>query len=200
MILSWLVPVVYSLLPRFWDKDPSRKIHKAYIAGLQLFGVVVPFVFITFAYIRMIRQVRRRLAMKRELVNCPQVHGNEIRRLSSDVKAAKVFGIISSMFLLCWLPIIYMTTVTELLNRPDLDPNILATVSLFTIALSSLVNPVLHAFFKTVIQKYLLRRPLSQNREVLEMATVARITSRTNEGMCIDITEHPDIKATVNMA
>ena len=163
VILSWLIPVVYSLLPLFWDTDPTRKIHKAYIICLMFFGIIVPYVFIAFAYIRIFREVRKSMAVKKDFVTgSPRRHKNERRRISSDAKVAKVFCIISASFILCWLPIIYITTANTVLNRRDVIPDALATASFFTIAISSLVNPLIYAFlkpdFKIAIRNIFSRR------------------------------------------
>ena len=168
VILSWLIPAIYSLIPLTWDTDPTLKIHKAYIICLQFFGIIVPYVCITFAYVQIFRQVRRSSAMKRNF-ECPPVHKNERKRLSSDAKVAKVFCIVSAAFTLCWLPIIYITTANTVLNRFDIIPDVLPTVSFFTIATGSLVNPLIYAFlkpdFKMAIRNFLPRRTRSDTHE-----------------------------------
>ena len=99
LILSWLLPAIYSLLPLLWSSDPSCKIHKAYIIGLEFFGIVLPFLFITVAYIRIFREVRRSLAMKRD-PECMRVHKNERKRSSADAKVAQLFCIVCAAFIL----------------------------------------------------------------------------------------------------
>ena len=146
LVLSWLLPAIYSLLPLFWDTNPDLKIHKAYMVCLQFFGIVVPYIFITFAYVRMFRHVRQSLAMKKNMKSL-RVHKSERRRISSDAKVAKVFSIVASAFLLCWLPIIYITTA-KIINRIEVIPGALPVVSLFTVATGSLVNPFMYAFLK----------------------------------------------------
>ena len=146
LILSWLLPIIYSLLPLFWDTNTVLKIHKAYMVCLQFFGIVVPYIFLTFAYVRIFKQVRRSLAMKKDLKSF-RVHRNKRKQISSDAKVAKVFSIVASAFLLCWLPIMYITTA-KILNRIDVIPGALPVVSLFTVATGSLVNPLMYAFLK----------------------------------------------------
>ncbi|XP_078357110.1 adenosine receptor A2b-like [Oculina patagonica] len=146
IILSWLLSIVYSLLPLFWDTNPALIIHKAYMVCLQFFGIIVPYIFITFAYVRIFKQVRRSLAMKKNLKSF-RVHKNERKQISADAKVAKVFSIVASAFLLCWLPIICITTA-RIINRIDVIPYALFIVSLFTVATGSLVNPLMYAFLK----------------------------------------------------
>ena len=149
VVFSWLIPIIFSLLPLFWNTNYELQIHKVYIICAQVFGFVVPCVFITFAYVRIFKEVRRSLALQKNFqVESPQERTNERRRLSKEIKIAKVFCIISAIFLFCWLPIIYMTTAQTVFSRFDIIPDFMPAVSLFPIAINSLVNPVIYAFLK----------------------------------------------------
>ena len=169
LILSWLLPIIYSLLPLFWDTNTNLKVHKAYMVFLEFFGVVVPYIFITFAYMQIFRQVRRSLKMKENMESL-RMHKSERRRISSDAKVAKVFSIVASAFLLCWLPIICITTA-DIINKYDSVPRALVIVSFFTIATSSLVNPLMYAFLKPDFK--------------LAIRTCFRRGARTNTGSTI---------------
>ena len=169
LILSWLLPIIYALLPLFWDTNADLKIHKAYMVCLEFFGVVVPYIFITFAYMRIFKQVQRSFTMKKNMESL-RVHKSERRRISSDAKVAKVFSIVASAFLLCWLPIICITTA-DIINKYDEIPHALLIVSFFTIATSSLVNPLMYAFLKPDFK--------------LAIRTCFRRGARTNTGSTI---------------
>ena len=147
LVVTWLIPTIYSVLPLAWDTNPTKTIHIVYIVCLEFFGVVVPYIFITFAYVRIFRQVRRSLTMRKNFESARQQR-RERRRVSSDAQVAKVFCIVSTAFMLSWLPILYLTTVYSVFNRPDLIPDALYTISLFTVATSSVVNPLICAFLK----------------------------------------------------
>ena len=147
LVVSWLIPTIYTVLPLAWDTNRTKTIHTVYIVCLEVFGVVVPYIFVTFAYVQIFRQVRRSLTMRKDFESAREQR-KERRRISSDAQVAKVFCIVSTAFLLSWLPILYSTTVYNVLNRPDLIPDVLLTISLFTVATSSFVNPLIHAFLK----------------------------------------------------
>ena len=175
VVFSWLIPIIFSLLPLFWNTNYELQIHKVYIICAQVFGFVVPCVFITFAYVRMFKEVRRSLALQKNLqVVSPQERTNERRRLSKEIKIAKVFCIISAIFLFCWLPVIYMTTAEWVFSRFDIIPDFMSTVSLFTVAINSLVNPVIYAFLKPdfiisirIFMRSLFRGRCCRKQEVL---------------------------------
>ena len=148
IVVSWLIPTIYTLLPLAWDTNPTKTIHIVYIVCLEVFGVVMPYLVITFAYVQIFGQVRRSLATRKDFESAREQR-KERRRISSDAQVAKVFCIVSTPFLLSWLPIFYSTTVYNVLNRPDVIPDVLYTMSLFTFATSSLVNPLIYAFVNT---------------------------------------------------
>ena len=147
LVVSWMVPAIYTVLPLAWDTNPTKTINFVYMVCLEIFGVVVPYIFIIFAYVRIFRQVRRSLTMRKDFESAREQR-KERRRISSDAQVAKVFCIVSTAFLLSWLPILYSTTVYNVLNRPDLVPGVLDSISPFTVATSSLVNPIIYAFLK----------------------------------------------------
>ena len=147
LVAVWLIPTIISLLPLFWATDRASIFHKWYIACLEVFGVVVPYIFISVAYIRIFKQVRHSLALRKKFVSAiKQI--NEPRRISQDAKVAKVFCIISAAFLFSWMPIIYMTTADIFFGRLDIVPSVLGTISFYIIAVASLVNPFVYAFLK----------------------------------------------------
>ena len=147
LVAVWLIPTIYSVLPLAWDTNLTKTMHIVYIVCLEFFGVVVPYILITFAYVQIFRQVRRSLTMRKNFESAREQR-RERRRVSSDAQVAKVFCIVSTAFLLSWLPILYSTTVYSVFNRPDLIPDALYTISLFAVATSSLVNPLICAFLK----------------------------------------------------
>ena len=144
--IIWLVSAIYASVPLIWGADHSKTAHRVYLACLELLGVVVPYIFITAAYIRIFRQVRRSLALRKNLKSVSR-QINERRRISADAKVAKIYCIVSLAFLFSWLPILYMTTAF-IVKRIQVVPDILSSVSFFTIAAGSLANPLLYAFLK----------------------------------------------------
>ena len=151
LVVSWLIPTIYTVLPLAWDTNPAKTIHFVYVVCLEFFGVVVPYIFITFAYVRILRKVRHSLTMRKNFESTRQQRKKR-RRVSSDAQVAKVFCIVSTAFLLSWLPVLYSTTVYSVLNRPDLIPVVLDTISPFTIATSSLVNSLIYAILKSDVR------------------------------------------------
>ena len=162
IVILWLIPTIYASVPLLWGADPTQTVHKVYLVCLEFLGIVVPYIFITVAYIRIFKQVRRSLALRKHLKSMSK-QINERRRISSDAQVAKVFFIVSLAFLFSWMPILYMTTTAYILNRFDIVPDVLPTVSLFTIAMGSLVNPLVYAFlkpdFKMTIRNFCQKGP-----------------------------------------
>ena len=147
IITVWLFPTIYSLLPLFWRADRSKTIHLVYLVCLEFVGVITPYIFMTIAYIRIFKAVRQGLASRNKL-DCTMKQINKRRHISSDAQVAKLFFIISVSFLTSWMPIIYMTTAVDVFGRCDIVPNVLPIISLYTIAITSLVNPIVYSFLK----------------------------------------------------
>ena len=145
--VSWLIPTICTVLPLAWDKNPTKTINTVYLVCSEFFGIIVPFIFVIFAYVRIFREVQHSLSMRKDFESARE-QGMERRRISSDAQVVKVFCIVSTAFLLSWLPILYSTTAYRVFNRPDVVPSVLLTISLFTVATSSLVNPLIYAFLK----------------------------------------------------
>lgn len=190
IVVSWLIPTIYTLLPLAWDKNPTQTIQIVYMVCLEFFGVVVPYIFITFAYVRIFRQVRRSLAMRKDFESAIEQR-NERRRISSNAQVAKVFCIVSTAFLLSWLPILYLTTVSFFFNRPDLLPGVLFTVSLFTVASSSLVNPLIYAFLKPDF-KVVVRNFCQKNSQTEGVSKKRSIPSSSCQAGTEKYTKHRD--------
>ena len=147
IIAVWLFPTIYCLLPLFWRTDLSKTIHLVYLVCLEFVGVITPYIFMTIAYIRIFKAVRQGLALGNKL-DCTMKQINRRRQISSDAQVAKLFFIISVAFLISWMPIIYMTTALHVFGRFDIVPTVLPIISLYTIAIASLVNPFVYGFLK----------------------------------------------------
>lgn len=176
---SWTIPIVYSLLPLIWNTDMTLKIHKIYLIGLQVIGVLIPYILIVIAYCRIYIKVRKSLQLRKRFSGSSLKHSKqERRRVSSEVKVAKVFCIVAASFILCWIPVVYITTAAGILSKPDLIPEALGSVSFFTIAFSSLVNPLLYSFmkpdFNQLIKKFVSRkRDSNSNEQTIRLSPVS---------------------------
>jgi len=143
----WVTTILFTLIPVTWGIYKALLIQKCFVAFSFVAFVFVPYVFIIFAYVRIWLRLRSHAAeMARMDVTSEQ--GEGARRASLEGKTVKVFLVVVSVFLISWLPVIYMTIVQFILERPDLVPEDLSLISLFTIAGSSLVNPILYALMK----------------------------------------------------
>ena len=190
LVVSWLIPAIYTMLPLTWDTNPTKTIHIVYVVCLEIFGVVVPYIFIIVAYVRIFRQVRRSLTMRKDF-EFAREQRKERRRISSDAQVAKVFCIVSTAFLLSWLPILYLTTVYNVLNWPDLIPGVLDTISLFTLATSSLVNPLMYAFLKPDF-KVVIRNLCRKNSPMEGLSKKPSISSSSRQVGTEKNTDHKD--------
>lgn len=178
IIASWTLPIIYSLLPLIWNTDMSLKIHKIYLIGLQVVGVGIPYVLIVMAYCRIYIKVRRSFQLRKRFSGSTLKQSRQERRkVSSEVKVAKVFFIVAASFILCWIPVVYITTALGIFNQPDIIPDALGIVSFFTIAISSLVNPLIYSFmkpdFNQLITKSLCKGKRGNSEQTIRLSPVS---------------------------
>ena len=81
IITVWLFPTIYSLLPLFWRDDRSKIIHLVYLVCLELTGVIIPYFFITIAYLRIFKEVKQSLAL-RKILDYARKQVNERRMIT----------------------------------------------------------------------------------------------------------------------
>ncbi|KAK3751507.1 hypothetical protein QZH41_006836 [Actinostola sp. cb2023] len=147
LIAVWMTSLLFTLVPLAWNADLKSVYHKYYLVVALVVFVIVPYVSIVIAYVRIWLRLRSHaIEMKRMDITNEQREG--ARRASLEGKTVKVFIVVASVFLVSWLPVLYMTVVESVLGRPDLVPIQLQQTSLFSIVGSSLLNPLLYALMK----------------------------------------------------
>lgn len=175
VIASWVVPVFISIIPLFYSSDFKQNSHEVYIYCMVFLGIVVPYILILLAYVRIFHRVSSHVKyLARQM---PSDGDNveakrEGKRVTAEAYVARIFVIIAIIFLISWMPIVYMTFVNNI-GRADLIPHELMTISWFTLSLGSLLNAPIYAFAKQDFNKTIKsitclkrrRQPLSRNTE-----------------------------------
>ncbi|XP_022779856.1 D(1)-like dopamine receptor [Stylophora pistillata] len=178
IIVIWATSLLVSLLPLAWKTNNNIIIHKVYLFCLMGFFVVIPYTAIFLAYFKIGQRLRKH---QQKIRKHPKANGSpSYKRMKAEAKVAKIFLAIVIIFVLSWLPIIYMTTVVSL-NRENLSPLALQKASLYTVALSSLANPLLYAFVKEDFRRQFKRRSARQGR-----GSVSTAVSKMREAACTE--------------
>ncbi|XP_022789015.1 adenosine receptor A2b-like [Stylophora pistillata] len=180
---SWSLAFIVSLIPLIWGTNTTMLAHKVYVLSEIGLCVLLPYVLIFVGYVRIFLQVKRRIERERAITASVRKNLQRRSKISSEGKLAQVFIIVAVMFVISWLPVQYMTVVHEL-GRPELIPNDLVIVSLFTIVLGSLINPVVYSFLKPDFRKAIrhilnYRRDLRRRRLRGSLSTPASCKSQT---------------------
>ena len=147
LVTAWIVAIVISLLPLCWNTDYTLTIHQVYIFVEIVVFIFFPYLVMFIAYCSIFKKLRDHFKLLQETTAISITRREQSRRLSSEAKVAKVCLTLVATFVICWFPIIYMTSAVAV-GRPEIVPIVLPTVSQFTLALSSLINPVLYSFKK----------------------------------------------------
>ena len=196
IVASWVVPVLISLIPLCWSSEKVRLAHKIYMFMLQGLCVVLPYVFVFVAYFQIFQQARdivRRLRRESLLGSCSKTPGATTSRdVSSEAKVAKIFAVIAISFILSWMPVIYLTSLDLAVRDYQLvtylSPKWLLDSSLFTIALGSMVNPVIYSFFKPDFRE-IIRGIVHKSKRDKHVIDVVSILKRLESGKRIRETD-----------
>lgn len=203
---SWVLPLVISIIPLIWDSERGPA-HTVYMFLLQGLGVIVPYIFVCTAYCRIfnrariiVRRIRRESSLSwrnHENKNKGRKNSNEV---ASEAKVAKMFALIAISFLLSWMPVIYLTSVLAAVSDGDLvdklSPLWLLHFSLFTVALGSMVNPVIYSFFKpdfrSIIKRMLRKRTQRPSQKhsqnwAIDVALILKRLQSGNDGKETDL-------------
>ena len=151
---SWVLSAVTACIPLAWQGKNNRLALKIYQFSVLLLGILLPYALILVSYWRIYIQVRK--CVQRERLLTRSVLTYQKLKLSSEAKIAKVFAIICLTFVLAWLPITWIT-IAVAIDRFDLIPKEFAIASPFTLAIGSIINPVLYAFMKPDIRNAAVR-------------------------------------------
>lgn len=188
LVTAWIVAVAFSLLPLCWHTDDALPIHQVYIFIEIIVFIFIPYLLMFIAYCLIFKKLREHFKMLRE-TTVSMTRREEARRLSTEAKVAKVCLILVATFVLCWLPIIYMTSATAV-GRLEIVPVILPTVSKFTLALSSLINPLLYSFkkedFRIAAKKIFTRNANGQIHPIVQannVPTVQEVNTTSGTGV-----------------
>lgn len=155
LIIAWLLPVPLCLLPLLWQKDSTM--HVVYLFFIVIV-VILPYIFILFAYIKIFREVGRQVKNLAKLAKYenPSEAAREGKRVTGEARVARVFAIIAGIFVISWMPVFYMTAAGAL-KKEELIPKELLLVSWYTMTAGSLANAAVYAFFKGDFRKAFLR-------------------------------------------
>jgi len=154
IILSWLVPIAYSLIPLCWKTNNEHIAHKVYLFVMQIFGVIIPFMFIFAVYFYIFKQVKKCSKRLQTELTDQRTVTNKKTHLFIELKVARVFIAIAGIFLCCWAPLLYLTTATTI-GYPNLVPAAIHIVAFYMLALESLINPFIYCFLKPDIRSAL---------------------------------------------
>lgn len=193
IVASWALPVAISIIPLSFDSENDLLAKRIYMFLLQGLGVIVPYIFIFIAYYQIFQQARTIVKrIRRESSLSWHKEDRKAKRTNdaaSEAKVAKMFSVIAISFILSWMPVIYLTSAQAAVENEELlaliSPLWLIDSSLFTIALGSMVNPVIYSFFKPDfrrILKKLLRKATPNRKQKYYSINVSSIVKRLESG------------------
>ena len=158
LIVTWAIPVPVALLPLAWKNDDKRVESTVYLFFIVIGGVILPYVLILFVYILIFREVARQvrnLSRLKKYTDKFKEAAAEGKRVSGEARVARIFAVIAGIFVVSWGPVIYMTAAVALHAAPA--PKEVVIISWYTMAIGSLANAAMYAFFKADFRRAFLK-------------------------------------------
>ena len=176
----WGSALVVSVLPLCWQGDINLLVNKVYVLVTLFLCIILPYVLILIGNFKVRQQIRRCINRERRLTfpSVPDTEADKMSqqplrkksnakdhsRLSTESKVIRLIVIVASLFFVSWLPVLYFSFFFTI-GKKEYIPQILVSISPFTLALSSLANPFLYSFMKPDFKEQIckmLRRPKRQ--------------------------------------
>ena len=191
--ISWIIPLLLSLLPLAWNTDVKSTFHKVYLAIVLVTCIFIPCTTMVCVYMRLLRVVHRFVLRNKKRTSKGNATGH---RAGNDEKAARVFAIVLGMFLLCWLPLIYIN-ICLIFDQNQLVTNELIFISFYTLVLNSILDPVICAFYKKdfreMMRKRLKLKCFSQEQSSLQGKLDSDLALRKVSTRSKNVAEETDI-------
>lgn len=152
--LCWAVPFCISILPLAWNADPTTKYHRVYMFFTVFGFVLLPCLAMIWIYVRLLRVVRRFILRNRRR----STWGNRTgERAGNEDKAVIVFAMIFGMFLLSWMPLIYIN-ICQIFDQLELITAPVLYASFYTLLFNTIMDPLIYAFLKKDFSETFKRR------------------------------------------
>ena len=144
---SWIMPMLIGLLPVIGIERGAFLIPKIFASVFVGIFITTPLVVIILAYCAIFKTLKQNSKRISDMANTSSLARVQARRVLSERKLAKLFSVVVTLYLVSWLPVIFISAA-HILGRKDLVHTLVTTVSKFTTAVSSLVNSLLYTFMK----------------------------------------------------
>ena len=172
---AWCVAAVVSSLPTVLGRRVQQsKLFMPAFLGTVVFSMIFAMLALIGAYVHLfaIAQSHRRFSRSQHSAKplLEEIHLKDMKqkrlryvpsffksistkKVARELRYVKLFALVGITFIVCWLPFLYMNLVADVLQRPALAPLILQEISLHTIFISSLINPIIYGYYQKDFQR-----------------------------------------------
>lgn len=154
LVGGWICSLLVSCIPFTWaDKmypefqPESRKLTLGFTIICLVFALMLPYIFLIYAFTAMFKVINRSLAKSFSTKSAKQLRKRI--DMNGERKCLLMFVIMAFVFLLCWLPwfVTFLLVQLSLKFEPS-TLEILSQVAIIIRYLTSVINPLLYTFIK----------------------------------------------------
>ncbi|XP_066932962.1 melanocyte-stimulating hormone receptor-like [Clytia hemisphaerica] len=166
LVVIWLSSTILCTLPKIMGPRYENTFHfrRIYISAI-IISIILMIVVVICIYVYIFMEITRQLKFITgnhvENITDKQPRNGHRKNLKENFRSAATILSLTLNFFVCWFPLIYINLMADVVGRPDLVPSFLLDMSLHTIFLSSLMNPLLYGYRQRTVRKTLRNLVLS---------------------------------------
>ena len=154
LVIVWSCSLMISLIPYTWIDKIFPVYHpecSKYVLGFTafclLFAMIVPYIFMVFAFAHMSKAIHATSPKKHQRATFQgRRHSLHLKATSGEWKCLVLFAIMAFVFFVCWAPWFVLSLLHHLPISLRLGP--IAQVALLIRYTTSVLNPLLYTFLK----------------------------------------------------
>ncbi|XP_012556274.2 adenosine receptor A3 isoform X2 [Hydra vulgaris] len=148
LIIVWIVPLFLTLIPLCWEfkfTETKSKYTKTYLTISWAFMLILVLL-MTILYLFIVIRARKTIRKKRLSIE-KKSFKKKVELERKELRVIHLFGLLLFFFVAAYIPILYMNyyVIIDMINS---IPPIVEILSIYSLILNSLVNPVLCIYLK----------------------------------------------------
>ena len=159
LILLWSTTIFLTVLPkmlgpRYENAFSFRRVYLSVIIStivLMTFVVFGVYIYIFAAVRRQLKLIAANQRTTATAKGCPKLERKN-KLLKENLRTTATILTLNLNFFICWFPLIYINLMADVLGCPELVPEFMLRISLYTVFFSSLMNPLLYGYRQKTIR------------------------------------------------
>ena len=156
LIALWLTPLFVTMIPSSWQKasKETKKLASTIFRGTTCTVILLMCALMISMYIRVYFTAARSIRLRQKRMSQHSQAENRIQTTKKELRVAHLFGLLLLFFILAYTPLLYGNVISLLKDNGVIQdsikyaPNFLGDIIINSLAINSVVNPILCLLLK----------------------------------------------------